>query len=101
MDPFTALGAASAILTFVDFAGKLLSGATAIYHSVPGGTVDNNHIDEITNDLANVTAGLVIAAPDTTANSPAVKDIAKKCHAFFRELQGLLVNIKASGDRKK
>jgi hypothetical protein len=97
MDPFTALGAASAILTFIDFAGKILSGAYEIYQSASGDTAGNHHIEIIASDLADLATNLISVNPDNTNDGRALKDLASKCEVVARELQALLGTMKASG----
>ncbi|RYP75781.1 hypothetical protein DL770_007344 [Monosporascus sp. CRB-9-2] len=98
MDPVTALGLASSILTFIDFAGKIVAGTYEIYQSAAGATDGNAHVDTIVGDLAEITAGLVTTIPGRTKNEIALKDLASKCEAVASKLQTLLRSLRVLGD---
>jgi len=51
MDPFTAIGLASNILSFIDFSAQLINGAREIYDSTTGTTEDNKSRESIVNEM--------------------------------------------------
>ncbi|KAI9767609.1 MAG: hypothetical protein M1839_004466 [Geoglossum umbratile] len=87
MDPITALTIASTIVTFVDFATKIVTGTYQVYNSVSGTTEENAHIDTIISDLREVTDDL-----DSDL------ELASKCEKLSGELLCLLENLAASGN---
>jgi hypothetical protein len=97
MDPITAISLASSIVTFVDFATKIVSGTYEVYRS--GATDDNVHVDTIVEDLTEITAHLSVAIPGKTANEIALKNLAAKCEVVSGKLQAILDSLKVSGDR--
>jgi hypothetical protein len=57
LDPLTALGVASNVLS-VDFSGKLISGAVSIYDSVEGASKDHVDVENVTADLSKMSEKL-------------------------------------------
>ena len=53
MDPFTAIGLASNILSFIDFSAQLINGAREIYDSTSGTTEDNKSREAIVSEMNN------------------------------------------------
>jgi len=98
MDPVTALSLASSILTFIDFANKIITGTSEVYQSVSGATAENAHIDIIVKDLNEITDDLSTSLPGRTNNEKALKDLASKCELVSGRLQALLDGLKVSGD---
>jgi hypothetical protein len=54
MDLISAVGFAASIITFVNFASELVSGASELYKSPTGHTAHNIHIENVINDLQDV-----------------------------------------------
>lgn len=54
MDPLTALGLAASVVQFLDFSGKLVSGAFVLYKSVDGATSLNSCLEHIARDLSQL-----------------------------------------------
>ncbi|KAI1418389.1 hypothetical protein F5Y13DRAFT_196189 [Hypoxylon sp. FL1857] len=76
MDPVSALGVASAIITFLDFAWGLVTGAVETYR-FPDGTVDDNARIKVINDLKRVSRGLDERFQDNTNAEKQIKEIAQ------------------------
>ena len=55
MDPFTAIGLASAIVQFVDYASKLVKGTIEIYGSATGDTAETGSLKLVTQKLRDLT----------------------------------------------
>ncbi|KAM7186766.1 hypothetical protein V8F33_011609 [Rhypophila sp. PSN 637] len=97
MDPITALSLASGILTFIDFAGKIVAGTYEIYRSTASTTEENAHIGDIAADLTEITSKLATTAPARTSHDVALHDLASKCNAISIELQNLITTLQVSG----
>jgi len=76
MDPISALGLASNILTFIDVAGKILAGTYEVYQSATGRTDENAHVDSVIENLHDITAGLDPNCVDKSIHGKALKDVA-------------------------
>lgn len=70
MDPLTALGLASNIVQFVDFALKLYSASAEIVGSARGATAQNLELDKVYTRLQTFTSDLKLAA-DSEPSTPA------------------------------
>lgn len=64
MDALTALSVASSVITFVDFAGKLLSDSRMIYKSANGLLSPTVDVEILTVDLFTITQGLKRKLPE-------------------------------------
>lgn len=98
MDPITALTLASTILTFIDYANKIVTGTYEVYQSLSGATAENAHVETIVGDLSDITADLGATVPGKTKNEIALKDLASKCKVVSDKLQDLLDTLKVSGN---
>ncbi|KFY17827.1 hypothetical protein V492_00356 [Pseudogymnoascus sp. VKM F-4246] len=56
MDPITAIGLAAAIVNFIDFAHKIVTGADELYKNAT--TEENKHTENIVNDLDDAATDL-------------------------------------------
>jgi hypothetical protein len=98
MDPITAISLASSILTFIDFANKIVTGTYEVYQSRSGATAENAHVDIIVEDLSEITSDLCTNVPGKTKNEIALKSLASKCEVVSTKLQVLLNDLKVTGD---
>ena len=97
MEPITAIGLASSLLTFVELASKIVTGTYEVYKSAAGSTIENAHIDTIISDLKEVAADLGTDVPGKSKNERALKDLASKCDKVANDLLQLLNRIKSHG----
>lgn len=97
MDPVSAIGLASAILTFIDAAFKVVSGTYEVYESSSGATAENEHIDTIVGDLQDLTSDLTTINVGKTRNEIALRALASKCEVVSNDLQHLLSSLRVSG----
>ncbi|KAH8804493.1 hypothetical protein F5884DRAFT_754102 [Xylogone sp. PMI_703] len=97
MDPITALNLASTILTFIDYATKIVTGTYEVYKSVTGTTEENAHIDAVIGDLREATDDLDSTLVGKTKHEKALKELASRCEALSDELSGLLKKLAVSG----
>jgi hypothetical protein len=98
MDPVTALNLASSILSFVDYATKIVIGTYEVYKSVSGTTEENAHIDTVIGDLREATYDLDSNLVGKTKHEKALKELASKCETLSDELSRLLKKLAVSGD---
>lgn len=98
MDPITAIGLASAIITFIDFAHKIVTGADELYKNAT--TEENKHTENIVNDLDDAATDLT-NLPGKTKHEKALNNLAENCKDISRELHSLLKKLTVSGDHTK
>jgi len=98
MEPVTAIGLASAILSFVDFAQKVAIGADELYNSAAGATEDNTNIKIIIKDLDEAAADLTDLS-GKTKHTQALNSLAAKCRKLSEDLLRLLDKLAVSGKR--
>jgi len=89
MDP---VGLAASVLTFIDFATKLIRGTLEIYKSASGATEENVHITTITKDLEESTINLC-TIPDAK-NDPELIKISNDCQILASQLLEELNNLR-------
>ena len=95
MDPVTAIGLVSSILTFVSFSTKLVSGAIKIHESLDGALEENRSREVIAREMKSFAARLL--PPDDSRLAGEEKDLcalAKECRAISGKLVGLLDKVK-------
>lgn len=98
MDPITAIGLASAIITFIDFAHKIVTRADELYKNAT--TEENKHTENIVSDLDDAATDLT-NLPGKTKHEKALNNLAENCRDISRELHSLLKKLTVSGDRTK
>ncbi|KAH6695310.1 hypothetical protein F5X68DRAFT_147085, partial [Plectosphaerella plurivora] len=102
MDPVSAAGFASSIITFIDFSYKIVQGSITLYSSANGVSAENAAIGTIVDDLRNVTD--VIAQPPTPeTDSPhwrELRKLAADCNGVSKELADVLENMKRKEGNK-
>ena len=89
MDPVTAIGLASAILSLIDYAHKIVTGADELYKSATGATEENTHTGTIVKDLDEAAANLTDLS-GKTKHEKALNDLAAKCRKISNDLLHLL-----------
>jgi hypothetical protein len=106
MDPFSALTLASCCVQFVDFSGKLVGKFWDLYRS-GGALAENVDLEQVTEDLHNLSEKLADAPqPKTYTNSPtkdelALQKLASSCKEVSSELLSLLRDLKVQGTHQK
>lgn len=93
MDPVSAIGLASSVLTFVEFAWNLVGGATEIYRSVDGTLNENARLDDVQDDLDYLSDLLSVQPVCKTRSERKTARVAQECHADSKTLQTLLKEI--------
>jgi hypothetical protein len=98
MDPVTAIGLASAIIAFIDFAHQIATGADGIYSSATGATKENAHIETVISDLDDAARDLTEIS-SKTKHGKALNALATKCKKVSEDLLQLLNTLTVSGER--
>jgi hypothetical protein len=96
MDPLSAIGLVSSLITFVEFSWKLVSGANEIYESANGVTTENLHIANVIEDLRRVTIEIDAKDIGNNARDQPLKQLAFNCHHLSEELLEILDKLKIS-----
>lgn len=104
MDPCTAIGTASAILSFIEFSAKLIATANEIRSSTSGLKDEHEEIGLAIGRLEDLTGHL--AAQDLVNNTPTHRDrklleLKKGCTTVSSELQKILQSIRAKKPASK
>jgi len=93
MDPVTAIRLVASILTFLDFAEKVVRG------SYESSTKETAHIRAILEDLDEVASGLFTDFAGRSKYERALQDLALKCESLCDELRRVLEPLVISGDQ--
>ncbi len=92
-DPFSALGLAGNILTFVDFTWKLLSGAHDIYQSQSGTSGQNAVLTLVARDVASLSDKVSTGQ----GNSEDLRALATESQRVANEVLDALQKLKVKG----
>ncbi|KAL8364921.1 hypothetical protein RB595_003961 [Gaeumannomyces hyphopodioides] len=102
MDPFTAIGLVSSIITFVDLGQKLVSQANEVRKSASGSTADDERTNTLAEEMAAFALKLETAAqPEdcTEGNERALARLAKECRGTSAEIQAVLDKRQLKGKK--
>jgi hypothetical protein len=100
MDPLTAIGLASNILSFIDFSVKAVSGVIDIYGSPSGLTEENRSSEVIVDEMRHFASKL--QSPDDaqlTGDEKALCRLAHECDGLSKQIIALIERIRPK-DRK-
>jgi hypothetical protein len=100
MDPVSAVGFASSIISFVSFSYKLVQGSYEIYQSTSGIPQGHAHIDTVLADLDNVTQSLKVPVETGTRHHESLQSLAFECEEVSIELSGILNELKRKEGNK-
>ncbi|KAI0811519.1 hypothetical protein GGR55DRAFT_678339 [Xylaria sp. FL0064] len=87
MDPFSAIGFASNILSFIDFGWKVITEAREIYNSASGTTSGNQTLETTTQDVKGLCAAITA---HSVASADDLQQIAQECKRVADELLAVL-----------
>ncbi|PNP83839.1 hypothetical protein FNYG_02527 [Fusarium nygamai] len=95
MDPVSAIGLASGILTFVEAGLKLVNIAYNIHNSLDGVLDDSRHRETVTREVSKAALRLDVAGnARLTPEQESLSDLAKKCKATSTKLVKALNEVK-------
>lgn len=98
IEPFTALGAASSIVQFLDFGSRILVEGYTFYKSQDGATKDNLNVEELVWEKMILMERMSKATPArghaATKDDLAVQKLATRCYWLARELLDLLHELR-------
>ncbi|EEY13976.1 conserved hypothetical protein [Verticillium alfalfae VaMs.102] len=102
MDPVSAAGFASSLITFIDFSYKLIHGSVDLYKSAAGATDGNVRISSIVEDLRKITETISTPAPPehNGPHSRELNKLALECQDISRELADILETLKRRDGNK-
>ncbi|KAH7354678.1 hypothetical protein BKA65DRAFT_592827 [Rhexocercosporidium sp. MPI-PUGE-AT-0058] len=117
LDPLTALGVASNVLSVIDFSGKIISGAVSIYGSADGASKDYADVESVAIDLSELSGKLShdirtltlntgAAAVHLSGSAPSVHQealckLALRCKQLADDLIQALQKLKVKSDKHK
>lgn len=104
MDPLSAIGLVSSVITFIDFGYEVISAAREVRASATGTTTANKHIDFLNTRMEAVATDLVAASSgrrDMSADAQQLTELADKCLQLTNELKKLLDKLRASNPKSK
>jgi uncharacterized protein YukE len=96
MDPLTAIGLASNILSFIDFSAKLIKGAYKIYSSQSGTTEENEDSSKLLDDLREATEALYSDFRGQTKHEKSLRKLSENCRQLSAELQTVLNKLRVT-----
>lgn len=97
MDPATAIGTASAILSFIEFSWGLVAGAKEIYDSADGTSRYNANIREMTSNLQGLTESLEAGVLGNSKPEHDLRRLISDCNALSNELMAMLQKLQGTG----
>lgn len=103
MEPLSALGLATSIVQFVDFATKIVHGARQIYQTGAGAATENADIELCATELHNLCSRIETSKipHPRSADEDALCRIAERCVSISNELSSLLRKVKAKDPNSK
>lgn len=95
MDPLTAIGLASNILSFIDFSARLLKGAKEIHDSQHGVLEENRSRETTVREMQRMsTRMLAPGSGDNPEDDSSLSNLARECRGLSTQLISLLEKIK-------
>ncbi|KAM0544351.1 hypothetical protein ACHAPJ_011887 [Fusarium lateritium] len=99
MDPVSAIGLASSIITFIDFGTELITGAIEIYRAPDGSSAADARLQDVLNDLGDLAEELEKTFHASTRAERNIKNLAQECGEDAQELRDILRGLKMTGRR--
>lgn len=90
MDPFTALGAAGTIATFIHMSYKLISSTYSTYESVSGMANDDEQLGFVIEQLSRLSGSMAKPTLDENDAEMAMSSVALRCHSLSIKLLEIL-----------
>ncbi|GLB08902.1 hypothetical protein AtubIFM57258_004811 [Aspergillus tubingensis] len=95
MDPLTAAGLASSIISFVDFTTQVISRCEKLYRSASGATTENLELEDLATNIRRL-------AEETrcTKEDKILESLSSQCISVSDELIALLNSVKVKSNRR-
>ncbi|KAK3317381.1 hypothetical protein B0T19DRAFT_488646 [Cercophora scortea] len=102
MDPITAIGLASGILSFLNFSASLVQGAISIHDSLDGDLEENRSLEMVVGEMKQLST-LLLSPDDSKLVGPekGLCGLASECRALSSRLLELLEKIKPKDSSSK
>lgn len=105
MEPFSALGLASNVITFIDFTSRLINGSLELYHSTDGATASHKVLEDVTKDLGKLCDSLTPTQSNGLGSGASDSEntllpLLEPCKKLGRELFTVLEGLKVQGRGK-
>lgn len=104
MDPLSAIGLVSSVITFIDFGYEVISAAREVRASATGTTKANKHIEFLNTRMEAVATDLVAAKSsrgDMSADARQLTELADMCLQLTNELRKLLEKLRVGNPKSK
>lgn len=104
MDPLSAIGLVSSVITFIDFGYEITSAAREVRSSATGTTAVNNHVDFLNTRMEAVATDLAAAKSNQgsmSADARRLTELADKCLELSNDLKKLLDKLRANNPKSK
>jgi hypothetical protein len=102
MDPLTAIGLVSNILSFIDFSARLLKGAKEVHDSRHGVLEENRNRETIMREMQRMSSRMLVSrSPEKTADDASLCILASECCQLSTQLISLLEKIKPDDSGSK
>jgi hypothetical protein len=103
MDPFTAIGLAGNIISFIGYGFKIVSMARDIHSSVTGAASENKDLEFLSDKMRDLTVRLKLkkSTAQMTADELNLNELALECNRLSADLLSLLEKLKARDPRSK
>lgn len=100
MDPVSAIGLASSIITFIEFSWELVAGTWEIYRSPDGSLNRNARLEDVIEDLKSLTKPLQAEVPANTGAEAKIARLARYCQEDSQTLLNLLCDLQSDVKRR-
>jgi hypothetical protein len=105
MDPISALGLATNIIQFIEYAAQLVSGCHDIYRSANGALDSHAALENVAKRLNSLAQDVLGCRPPPTAKQSnaekRLQEICDECVAVNKKLLELLQKLKVNGPHRK
>lgn len=103
MDPLSAIGLVSGVITFIDFGYNVISAASEVHASATGTTESNKHIEFLNTRMETVAGDLLVAKSSRglSADTQRLTELADQCLELSNDLKKLLNKLRANNPKSK
>lgn len=104
MAELAALGLASNVISFISFAGDLISKGHEIYNSADGSLIENLALETVTRSLQDLSSGLSLGRDKATGRltntEKQLQELCDECRGISKQLLGVIGQLKAKGSHQ-